>query len=172
MQFLNTVLRARDFILAGHSAGGVLARLYMVQHPEAGVTALITIASPHRGTDSAELGLLVGQSPLGWMAPFFGGQVLNRSQALFHDLSRERPANLLFWLNRQEHPPAQYISVVRTDDSLLGLGDLIVPSWSQDMNQVYALRGRARKITAGSNHALQPADGQLLVRILRSLQVV
>lgn len=52
-----------NLILVGHSAGGVLGRLYMVRHPDAPVRALVSIASPHLGTDSAELGLMAGQSP-------------------------------------------------------------------------------------------------------------
>jgi len=168
-------LRARHehetLILAGHSAGGVLARLYMVRHPEMGIDALITIASPHLGTGSAEVGAMAGQSPLGWVAPFFGGSTLNRSQALYGELVRERPGSLLFWLNRQAHPPATYVSIVRQDDSLFGLGgDLVVAARSQDMNQVYALRGRAWAIRTAGGHGLQASDGQLLLRILRQLQ--
>jgi len=158
-------------IIAGHSAGGVLARLYMVRHPEAGVGALITLASPHLGTGSAEVGTMLGESPLAWFAPFLGGQTLNRSQGLYQDLARERPGTLLFWLNRQEHPPARYISIVREDDSPLGLGgDLVVADWSQDMNNVYALRGRARSVRVSGGHGLDESDGPLLVRILEHLQ--
>ena len=158
-------------ILVGHSAGGVLARLYMVQHPDARITALITIASPHRGTESAELGLLAGQSPLAWLGPMIGIDTLNRSQGLYHDLMREQPNNLLGWLNYQRHPPAMYISIVRgEDDETFGLGELIVPAWSQDMNQVYALRGRAQTVTVRGRHALKLEDGKVLVRILKSLQ--
>ena len=128
--------------LVGHSAGGVLARLYIVRHPGTEVSTLITIASPHLGTGSAEMGALV----------------------------RERPGSLLFWLNRQPHPKARYISVVRREDSLLGLGDLVVPTWSQDMNNVYALRGRVSTLAVSGLHGLQAADGQLLLRVLRRLQ--
>ena len=158
-------------ILVGHSAGGVLARLYMVQHPDAGVIALTTIASPHRGTETAELGLLAGQSPLAWLGPIIGIDTLNRSQGLYHDLMRERPNNLLGWLNYQRHPPAMYISIVRGEDNeTFGFGELIVPTWSQDMNQVYALRGRAQTVTVRGGHALKLDDGKVLVKILESLQ--
>lgn len=159
-----------SLILAGHSAGGILGRLYMVQHPEAGVDTLITIASPHLGTDTAEIGVAVGQSPLAWITPLIGAEVFNRSQGLYRDLVREQPGSLLFWLNRQEHPSARYISVVRKEDGVLGTGDLVVPAWSQDMNNVYALRGRARTVTADGNHGLTASDGALLVRILDRLR--
>lgn len=159
-----------SLVLVGHSAGGVLGRLYMVQYPDAGVDALITIASPHLGTESAELGLMAGQSPLAWFAPLLGAETLNRSQGLYFDLARERPSNLLYWLNRQEHPPARYVSVVRTGNGLPGSGDLLVPTWSQDMNYVYALRGRAYTVSARGGHGLTEADGPLLIRLLRRLQ--
>ncbi len=158
-------------ILVGHSAGGVLGRLYMVQHPKSGIVALITIASPHRGTESAEIGLMAGQSPLSWMGSMLGINTLSRSQGLYHDLMRENPNNLLGWLNYQRHPPAMYVSIVRSeDDETFGVGDLIVPAWSQDMNQVYALRGHARTITVQGAHGLRPEDGRLLIRILGALQ--
>jgi pimeloyl-ACP methyl ester carboxylesterase len=158
-------------ILVGHSAGGVLARLYMVQHPKTAVAALVTIASPHRGTESAELGLMAGQTPLSWMGSMLGIETLNHSKGLYHDLMRENPNNLLGWLNHQRHPEALYVSIVRSeDDETFGLGDLIVPAWSQDMNQVFALRGRARTITMRGSHGLGVEDGRLLLRILDALQ--
>lgn len=170
LDFLEARYGPAPVILAGHSAGGLVARLYMVNHPQAGVDALITIASPNLGTDRAELGALVGQTPLAWVAPLLGGATLNRSQALYRDLAREQSGNLLFWLNRQPHPAARYISVVRSAEGALSFGDLVVPAWSQDLNQVYALRGRAIRIESPGGHFLSPEDGELLVRILNWLQ--
>ena len=135
---------ARDrLIFVAHSAGGVLGRLYMVKYPESKVAVLITFATPHLGTESAELGVALGQSPLGLFSRLFGPEhdLLGRSQGLLTDLIRERPGSLLFWLNRQPHPKARYISVVR-DENLSLVGDMVVPTWSQDMNQVYAFAGK------------------------------
>lgn len=157
----------QSLLLAGHSAGGVLGRLYMVEHPDTPIGALITFVSPHRGTDSAEIGAMAGDSPLGWIAPLIGGGTLNRSQGLYYDLVRERPGSLLFWLNHQQHPASVYISVVREDNGLPGFGDLVVPAWSQDMNQVAALRGRAGKIVTQGGHGLTRQDGELLLEILK-----
>jgi triacylglycerol lipase len=170
LDFLEARYGPAPVILVGHSAGGLVARLYMVNHPQAGIDALITIASPNLGTDRAELGALAGQTPLAWLAPLLGGGTLNRSQALYRDLAREQSGNLLFWLNRQPHPPARYISVVRSAEGPLSFGDLVVPAWSQDLNQVYALRGRAIRIESPGGHFLSPQDGELLVRILSWLQ--
>jgi len=163
---------SESLILVGHSAGGVVARLFMVRHPEQKVAALITFASPHLGTESAELGLALSQSPLGDFASAILGpeyDLLGRSEGLFFDLVRERPGSLLFWLNRQPHPSARYVSVVR-DGRLDWVGDLVVPMWSQDMNQVQQLRGRAETITSDGNHGLDQQDGKLLLQILRRLQ--
>lgn len=156
-------------ILVGHSAGGVLGRLYMVRHPDADVLALITIASPHLGTESAELGAMVGQSPLAWLAPLLGADTLNRSLGLYNDLARERPTNFLYWLNHQPHPRARYVSIVRKDSTPFGVGNMIVPEWSQDMNRVFMLQGRAWTILAPGEHGLKQTDGTLLLRILASL---
>lgn len=170
------LVRARhpgeSLVLVGHSAGGVLARLYMVKYPRTGVDVLVTIASPHLGTETAEIGAIVGNTPLAWLAPLLGAEVFNRSQALYRNLMRERPGSLLFWLNRQPHPNAVYISIVRENDSLLGFGDLLVPTRSQDMNHVLALRGRARVLKTPGGHMLGPQDGKLLVQLLRELHRV
>lgn len=168
---VRAVRPGESLILVGHSAGGVLGRLYMVQHPHEPISALITFASPHLGTESAELGLALSQSPLGWASGLLGREydVLGRSEGLFFDLVRERPGSLLFWLNRQPHPQARYVSVVR-DENLSWVGDLVVPVWSQDMNQVQQLRGRAVSIPTDGNHGLERKDGELLLYILRRLR--
>lgn len=168
IDMIRPVYARHSLLLAGHSAGGVVARLYMVRHPKVPVSALITIASPHLGTESAELGAAVGQSPLGWVLPLLGADTVNRSQALFQDLSRERPQSLLFWLNRQPHPSARYVSIVRRSDELLG-GDIVVPTWSQDMNNVPTLRGHAERLATDGGHHLDGSDGRVLIRVLEQL---
>lgn len=160
-----------SLILVGHSAGGVLARLYMVQHPKAGVDALITIASPHLGTESAQLGLMIGRQLPKEVAPLLDS-ILNRSLPLFSDLSPENASNLLGWLNRQPHPPANYVSIVRGKSDTSGMAELLVPIHSQDMNQVFALRGQAQTIESGRLHGLRREDARVVLQILiRSKQV-
>jgi len=44
----------------GHSMGGVIGRAYAIAHPDHGLGSIVTLASPHRGTHLARLGL--GQS--------------------------------------------------------------------------------------------------------------
>ncbi len=153
-----------SLILVGHSAGGVVARLVMVRSGIP-IKGLITIASPHLGTETAEWGELLSDSPFRWISPFLGLDTINRSEGLYRDLVRENPSSLLFWLNRQPHPKAFYVSIVRA------ACDEWVPSYSQDMNNVVALRGLAITVTSGGGHSLQPSDGPLLVSLLERLLV-
>jgi pimeloyl-ACP methyl ester carboxylesterase len=148
-------------VLAGHSAGGVVARLVMVRQRTTDIDALVTIASPHLGTGAAETGLEVANSPIGWFAPLFGGGTLNRSRGLYHDLVVERPGSLLGWLNRQPHPDTRYIAIVRRNG-----GGSVVPDWSQDLNNVAALRGKSRTILTPPGHALRAADAKLVADVL------
>lgn len=157
-------------IVVGHSAGGVVGRLAMVRHPASGIDGLVTIASPHLGTGAADMGRFIGSTPLSWLTPLVGLGTINRSQALYHDLSHERPWNLLGWLNRQPHPEASYVSVVRVRNGVRpDLGDSIAYGYSQDMNVVPALQGRAQTLFSPGDHGLRPDDGLLLVDILRRL---
>lgn len=163
-EFLRRHSPAR-LVLVGHSAGGLVSRATVVQRPDLPVTTLITIATPHLGTDRAELGALIGQTPLSWMAPMMGAGTLNRSHYLYRDMAREGSGNLLFTLNRMPHPALRYISILRSDGSLSG--DLLVPRYSQDMNNVAALRGRAEVVPTRGDHNLKAADGWLIVQLLR-----
>ncbi len=156
-------------ILVGHSAGGVASRLAMVRHPDLKVYGLLTIASPHLGSGMADLGRDVSNSPLSWFAPFMGANTINRSRALYHDLGREGPHNLLGWLNRSPHPDAHYVSVIRTENGDVASGDSMTVGWRQNMNFVPALRGRARTYVSIGNHALRPADAVLIAQILEHI---
>lgn len=154
--------------LVGHSAGGVVSRLAMVRHQDLGVRALITIASPHLGTATADLGSAISNSPLSWIAPFVGADTINRSRVLYHELGREGPHNMLGWLNRSQHPNAIYVSIVRTR-GYPGEGDSVVVGWRQDMNMVPALRGHARTYYSLGDHYLRPDDSILIAKILADL---
>lgn len=151
-------------ILVGHSAGGVVARLTLL-NPQQTAQGLISIASPHLGTDKAELGVMANQSPLSWFAPFFGMETLNRSAQLYLDLVRETPSSLLFWLNRQPHPTIFYASIVRVNEQ--NEANSIVPAYSQDMNNVPALHGKSVSVPSVGLHSLQFSDGILLAKLLQ-----
>ena len=160
-----------QIILVGHSAGGIVARLYMVQKPQSDLTALVTIASPHQGAKNAELAQVVSENVLVWLDGIPGVEKIYRSQGLFFDLSPNRTDNLIGWINYQEHPQARYYSIVR-EDSNDHLHDYVVPSWSQDMNNVYALRGRSNTYQIKSLHGLSTKDGEILKTILIDLYTI
>lgn len=151
-----------EFLLIGHSAGGVVARLTLVHYTHLPIVGLITIASPHLGTDKAELGFALSNSPLSVLAPFWGLNTLNRAEGLYQDLVRESPATPLFWLNRQPHPPILYAAIIR-----LGADRWVAP-YSQDLNEVPALRGQATTVTTVGKHGLHPADGAPLTALLET----
>ena len=154
-------------VFTGFSAGGVVARLYMVRHPQLPVRALCTIASPHLGTESAELALLAADSPLSEYASEFGVEFINHSQALYQDLVRERPGSFLYKLNREPHPATRYIAIVRVN-SEAEPGDLVVPAYSQDMNNVVALQGKVTTLTTPGVHGVLADDARRLLQTLTS----
>ena len=156
-------------ILAGHSAGGVVARMALVMNPMPDIKALITIASPHVGTPLAVRGLRETSSsgPVGILKGFFGGKTyhtVRRSRGLLVSLLPPSRWNMLGWLNVQPHPAIQYFSVIRRR------GDGVVPPYSEDMNQVPALAGRSQVILSNAGHGLNMEDGVILVDILNRIQ--
>jgi pimeloyl-ACP methyl ester carboxylesterase len=156
--------------LVGHSAGGVVARLALVRGGKGQVGRLITVAAPHLGTHRALQALDETHScgPIGWVKDFFGGDLYHTVKAstpLLTELAPAVPGSLLGWLNAQPHPEIDYVSVIRTTPDGVP-GDWVVPGFSQDMNQVPALRGRSRVVAAPSDHELLPPDGLLIARLL------
>ncbi|MCZ2343097.1 MAG: hypothetical protein LC104_15095 [Bacteroidales bacterium] len=45
----------QEIVLVGHSAGGIIARNFVEQFPTAGVTKVLTVAAPHRGSGLARI---------------------------------------------------------------------------------------------------------------------
>jgi pimeloyl-ACP methyl ester carboxylesterase len=160
-------------VLVGHSAGGVVSRLSLVRGGVAPVEHLITIASPHLGTARA-LQALEATNGGGMFGPFrqiltrqaLGGNnydALRHSRAVLADLAPPAQGNLLAWLNVQKHPELTYDAVVRNTDFRMG-GDILVPAFSQDLNQVPALRGRATVIASPLEHGLAVEDAHLILQ--------
>ena len=88
---------------------------------------------------------------------------------MFVDLVRPRPGSLLFWLNNQKHPDLQYFSIVRGESTVMS-GDYIVPGYSQDMNNVPALRGKSTRIAVGTQHGLEVIDGNVIINVLAEMK--
>lgn len=45
----------KEIALVGHSAGGVIARLFAEAYPDSGVTKVVCVAAPHAGSDLANI---------------------------------------------------------------------------------------------------------------------
>lgn len=174
LQAINNRQPGEPLILAGHSAGGIVARVALVRGDIRNVRALITIASPHLGTGRAEQALDATDIPFPFsiVTDFFGGEIYDtarRSRGLFVDLVRPRPGTLLYWLNSQPHPDIKYVSIVRGRAATL-TGDFVVPGYSQDMNNVPVLSGRSTLININNTeHGLTPRDGNAIVSVLAHL---
>jgi len=76
------------------------------------------------------------------------------------DLLPQGSGGLMDWANRQAHPDIEYHAVIRQG------GDSLVPAFSQDLNQIPALRGKAKVWVTQTGHGLNPNDGLILLRIL------
>jgi hypothetical protein len=70
----------------------------------------------------------------------------------------------LFWLNSQKHPDIAYHSIIRTGP--VGMGDELVPVFSQDMNSIQAIQGKSHVTVVNSSHILNMQDGVEIARIL------
>jgi len=164
--------RLEPITLIGHSAGGVVSRFYVLDPAHKPVNGLITIASPHLGTPTANIAYLAGNSPLGMMASMVGGEELQDSRGLFSDLREEKPYNFLFQMNRQPHPDIHYASIIRINKILASPDnfDFIVPPSSQNMNNVWALRNRSGVAKTTNGHLLSSKDGFLAVEILKYIK--
>ena len=165
LQHIRNMAKDERLILIGYSAGGVVARAAMVIHPEHRVSQLITITSPHRGTEAAYFANIIARSPMGDMADWIGLDSLPRSRHLFSDLRPESQGTFLYWLNRQAHPWASYVSIIRAENRFTG-GDALIPKRSQDMRYIPAIGQRARVIPTPGDHELSPRDGIVLSKVL------
>jgi pimeloyl-ACP methyl ester carboxylesterase len=161
--------------LIGHSAGGVVTRLALVNYGAGTVTRLITIAAPHLGTERAwealdatdDRGLFGGIKR--WFVKRQVGDDLYRtvqsSRGTLADLAPPVPGNLLYWLNGRRHPDIGYVAVVR--GVAYGMpGDQVVPAPSQDLRRVPALNGRASIRVVAGGHELSRRDGLLLSELV------
>lgn len=158
--------RKEPLTLVGHSAGGVVARHWLVTSAQVSVEALVTIASPHIGTPLAQLTrMLLANADILNLARQLGFGHLKDADNLFADLQEARPGTYLYWLNRQPHPAIRYAAIVRSGEQAESL-DFIVPEYSQDMNHVYAIKDRAERWNSTDGHLLSVNDGHLLAAIM------
>lgn len=167
-QYLHAIYQHRQepLTLVGHSAGGIVARHWLVTANSVPVKTLVTIASPHLGTPMAELSRLFSNMEIINLMETFGFGRIKDAKGLFSDLREEKPNTYLYWLNHQPHPAIRYVAIVRDSETPESV-DLIVPKHSQDMNNIYVLHGRAERWNSDDGHFLTARDGAMLVQIMR-----
>ena len=164
-------IRNEPFIFVGHSAGGIVARFYLLIPAHVPVSALITISTPHLGTPAANIALSAGDSPIGIMLDIIGQDEFRDSRGLYTDLKEAAPNTFLYWLNRQIYPRIHYVSIVRTNKTKTRLNkvDFIVPLESQNMNNIWSLRGQSLVYLTKESHFLSAKDGEFLVDVLKQI---
>ena len=175
LQHLATSYPGESINLVGHSAGGVVARLSLIQYGAGPVKRLVTIAAPHLGTDKAIDALdatnnsgMFGFIKKALVKDAIGSGLYNtlrHSRGILIDLTPPAPGSMLFWLNAQAHPDIEYVSIIRSAGFNIA-GDIAVPPFSQDMNRVPALAGKSKPYVVFQGHELTPQDGRLLADIL------
>lgn len=171
-QYLNHIMQQFDqqkIHLIAHSAGGIVARLALVDmytyNKHSNISQLITIATPHLGSVIAEVANRVSNTPLSLVAPILGASEINRAKILYQQLGREEHNNFLYWLNRQVHPPLHYTSIIRANNSIK-TGDWLMSPQSQNMTFVPAIGAQTQVILTQGDHYLDYKDGYLLLDLL------
>jgi len=158
--------RGEALTLVGHSAGGVVARYWLVQASRRlPVDTFITIASPNLGTPLANLTQAFEDTALMEMAQQMGFGQFIASRALYTELREEQAGNFMHWLNHQAHPAVRYVALVRVAQQPEQV-DFVVPYFSQNLNNVAALREQAEIWHTPAGHLLEAGDGHLIARIL------
>jgi len=161
--------------LAAHSAGGLAARLMLLNPDAPKISKLITIATPNLGTSRAVQGLDYAESK-----PFFcpgpgidflktaaGGdkyRYVKYSRPAIVDMLPAQYGGFIHWLNSQPHPAIQYYSIVKIADGYPG--DEMVSAVSQNLANVKMITSKVVTIDTRSGHALNPQDGYILESIL------
>ncbi|MCK5727040.1 MAG: alpha/beta fold hydrolase [Thiotrichaceae bacterium] len=162
--------RKEPIILVGHSAGGVVARTWLTYPSAKPVSTLITIASPHRGTPLARAASLGASTPLSGAVRMMGIKSVSRSKGLFKDLTPPKLGNFLYWLNHQSYPQIHYVSIIRKNKLGFRDFDALVPRESQNMNNIYSLRGRSAVLWSNGSHSISREDGDNIVWVLEKLK--
>ncbi len=159
--------RKEPLILVGHSVGGIVARAYVTMKNTQPVNILISIATPHLGTPVAKLSKIAAKTPLNIASRIVGAKNLKQSLPLFFDIREEsqEKAGYLYWLNHHQHPAIRYFSIVRDNKSLRTF-DFVVPPFSQDMNNIWALKGQSTVVISKGNHFLNKRDMKIIADIV------
>jgi len=158
--------------LVGHSAGGVVARLSILNSQVTHVKTLITIAAPHLGTSRALEALDFSHNffVVNKLKDVFTGglnSTLLNSTGLLVDLLPPKYGRTLTIINEKPHPDIRYVSIVRTQPGGL-TGDILVPGFSQDMNTVKGIKKQSEVVYTPTGHVLVRGDGETILNILNT----
>jgi pimeloyl-ACP methyl ester carboxylesterase len=140
-----------EIVLIGHSAGGLIARQFVEDHPAAGVTKVIQVCAPNTGTNYAQLGPGVQKT----QKPFVRSLTKEaRARTVQSRGSKPIPAGL------------QFVCVVGDG---VGLGDGVVANgsqWPADLQRqgVPAVLLRTTHFTV----VRSPAEIQRLTELVRT----
>ncbi len=101
-----------EIVLVGHSAGGLVARQFVEDYPQAGVTKVLQVCAPNSGS---------GYAKLDWLCPCQRVFVESLDKRSRRQSGRERA-------NRKIPEDVQFVCVV---GNAAGVGDIIVSEASQ-----------------------------------------
>jgi len=165
-----SVIRQQPLTLVGHSLGGIVARHYLVNNAMTPIDALITIASPHLGSPIAKLAKLATKTPIDDLAKSAGHKALKNSKQLLSELKPEKTNSFLYRLNHQPHPNIFYLSIIRKNGKTVpGKFDYVVPPYSQNMNNILALKGKSALFLTNKGHGLTELDGWIIARFMKKI---
>jgi pimeloyl-ACP methyl ester carboxylesterase len=135
----------REVVLVGHSAGGLLARQFVEDHPDAGVTKVVQVCSPNEGSPLADV------------------QVAEAQRAFLESLTAAaRRRSLKERADVRIPKDVQFVCVVASKDGTRTT-DGVVPcasQWSADLRDQGV---PARLLTAGHREAVRGSQGAKLV---------
>ena len=128
------VLGYTEIVLVGHSAGGLIARQFVEDYPDAGVTKVVQVCTPNKGAGWAQL----------------DPSILRNQRVFVHSLTKEgRSAYLLGRPHKRIPETVQFVCIVGDE---VGLGDGVVScqsQWPPDLQEqgIPALRVRTTHFT-------------------------
>jgi pimeloyl-ACP methyl ester carboxylesterase len=142
-----------DLVLVGHSAGGLIARLFVEDYPDAGVTKVVQVCTPNAGAG---------------MAHFEPG-VQKNQRVFLHSLSKEARAQALKTRAGKQVPAAVQFVCLIGDGA--GLGDTVVSKesqWPPDLQAQGIPAVLARTMHFTVMHS--PAEAQRIAELIRRIQ--
>lgn len=161
--YLNEFLQGvdGDIVLVGHSAGGVVARNVLVRSGNKNIKSLITIASPHSGSDLAGIGSVLNEKiPFGNM---FSKMILPDEHSAYIPMRQLNNDSLfLNSLNNLRHPESCYVSIIKTGGAV---NNAYADTDSQNLNNIFGIFNSgnfSNVVFSNTGHSLHPSDVVLI----------